>query len=93
MAVMARNFDLTANVMPAPRKRSLREDAYDRAAREARRYLAGGTRSYPDIRARLNELIAEGRRDHADGRLPAREVKAWDTSFRIMFLLGTWRPL
>jgi hypothetical protein len=90
---MARNFYLTADMAAAPREESLREDAYGRAAREARRFLSGGDRSYLDIRARLDEVIAEGRRDLAGRRVAADDIEAWDTSFRIMFLLGTWRPL
>jgi hypothetical protein len=90
---MARNFHLTASTAVAPREENLREDAYDRAAREARRYLAGGDRSYRDIRARLDELIADSRRELAARRIAADDVEAWDTSFRAMFLLCTWQPL
>ena len=89
---MARNFYLTAGTAAAPREKSLREDAYDRAAREARRYLAGGDRSYLDIRARLDELISEGRGELIGRHVAADDIEAWDTSFRAMFLLRTWRP-
>jgi hypothetical protein len=89
---MAQDFYLTSDMAQAPRERSLREDAYDRAAREARRYLAGGHRSYLDIRARLDELIAQGRRELA-GSVSPDDIEAWDTSFRTMFLLSAWRPL
>jgi hypothetical protein len=90
---MARNFYLTAGTAAAPREKSLREDAYDRAAREARGFLAGGDRSYLDIRARLDELIADGRRELATKRVVADDIEAWDTSFRAMFLLCAWHPL
>jgi hypothetical protein len=93
MAAMARNFYLTADTAAAPRGKSLRENAYDRAAREARGFLAGGDRSYPDVRARLDELIAAGRRELAIKRVAADDIEAWDTSFRAMFLLSAWRPL
>ena len=89
---MARNFYLTADTAAAPRGKRLREDAYDRATREARRYLAGGDRSYLDIRARLDELISEGRGELIGRRVAADDIEAWDTSFRAMFLLRTWRP-
>ena len=92
MAAMARNFYLTSDAMTAVREDSLREDAFRRAAREARRYLAGGGRSYLDIRVRLDELIAEGRREFAGKRVVPDDLEAWDTSFRIMFLLRTWQP-
>jgi hypothetical protein len=92
MAAMARNFYLTADTAAAPREKSLREDAYDRAAREAKGFLSGGDRSYLDIRARLDELIADGRRELADRRVSPDEIEAWDTSFRAMFLLCAWRP-
>ena len=71
----------------------MREDAYDRAVREARGYLAGGDRSYPEIRARLDQLIAEGRRGLAERRVAAADIEAWDTSFRAMFLICAWQPL
>jgi hypothetical protein len=90
---MARNFYLTADVATPPQEDCLREDAYDRAAREARRFLSGGDRSYLDIRTRLDEVIAEGRRELADGRVEAEDVEAWDTSFRAMFLLCAWHPV
>jgi hypothetical protein len=90
---MARNFYLAADMATAPEEGSLREAAYGRATREARRFLSGGDRSYLDIRARLDELIAEGRRELAGRRVAADDIEAWDTSFRAMFLLGTWRPL
>ena len=90
---MARNFYLTAGAATALPDGSLREDAYDRAVQEARRFLSGGDRSYLDIRVRLNELIADGRRELADNRVNPDEIEAWDTSFRAMFLLRTWRPL
>ena len=92
MATMARNFYLTSDMAKAPREGSLREDAYARAAREARRYLADGDRSYLEIRARLDELIAEGRRELAGRRIAAADIEAWDMSFRAMFLIRTWRP-
>jgi len=92
MAAMARNFYLTAGTAAAPREENLRADAYDRAVREAKRYLTGGDRSYPDIRARLAEVIADGRRELADRRVAPDDIEAWDTSFRAMFLLCTWRP-
>lgn len=93
MAAMARNFYLTADTPTAPRKKSLREHAYDRAAREARGFLSGGDRSYLDIRARLDELVAHGRRELAGRRVAADDIEAWDTSFRIMFLLRAWHPM
>ena len=92
MTAMARNFYLTAHAGAALREQSLREDAYDRAAREARRFLSGGDRSYLDIRARLHELVTDGRRELADRCVAADDIEAWDTSFRAMFLLRTWRP-
>jgi hypothetical protein len=92
MAAMARNFYLTADTA-APSEQSLREDAYDRAAREARGFLSGGDRSYLDVRARLDELIAAGRRELAGRRIAADDIEAWDTSFRVMFLLCAWHPL
>ncbi len=92
MAAMAENFYLTADAATAPRVGSLREDAYGRAAREARRFLSGGDRSYPDIRARLDELIAAGRRELAVRRVAADDIEAWETSFRAMFLLCAWHP-
>ena len=90
---MARNFYLTADTAAAPREKSLREDAYDRATREARGFLSGGDRSYLDIRARLDELVADGRRELAGRRVGADDIEAWDTSFRAMFLLRAWHPL
>jgi hypothetical protein len=93
MAVMARNFYLSADAAAAPREGSLREDAYGRAAREARRFLSGRNPGYLDVRARLDEVIADGRRELAGKRLAADDIEAWDTSCRIMFLLCTWRPL
>ena len=93
MTAMARNFYLTAHAAAALREQSLREDAYDRAAREARRFLSGGDRSYLDIRTRLDELIAAGRRELAGRRVAADDIEAWDTSFRAMFLLCAWHPL
>ena len=93
MAAMARNFYLTAETAAAPREKSLREDAYDRAAREAKGFLAGGDRSYLDVRARLDELVAAGRGEFATKRVPADDIEAWDTSFRVMFLLCAWPPL
>jgi hypothetical protein len=90
-AAMARNFYLTADAA-VPREESLREDAYDRAAREARRFVSGGDRSYLDLCARLDELIAAGRRELAGRRVAADDIEAWDTSFRAMFLLSTWQP-
>ena len=89
---MARNFYHAADAAAAPSEESLRQDAYDRAAREARRFLSGGDRSYPDIHARLDELIVAGRRELAGGRLAAHDIEAWDTSFRAMFLLCAWQP-
>ena len=89
---MARNFYLTADRAAAPREKSLREDAYDRAAREARAFLSGGDRNYLDVRARLDELIAAGRRELAVRRVAAEDIEAWDTSFRVMFLLCAWYP-
>lgn len=76
----------------APPEQSLRESAYDHATREARRFLSGGDRSYFDIRARLEELIAVGRRDLAGRRVAADDIEVWDTSFRVMFLLCAWQP-
>ena len=90
---MARNFYLTADAAAAPREGSLREDAYDRAAREARRFLSGRNPGYLDVRARLDELIAAGRRELATKRVVADDIEAWDTSFRAMFLLCAWHPL
>jgi len=92
MAAMARNFYLTSDIASAPRHRPLREDAYHRAAGEAQRFLSAQARSYPDIRARLDEVIAEGRRELAAERVTAEEIEAWDTSCRIMFLLHAWQP-
>jgi hypothetical protein len=89
---MARNFYLSADV-DAPRQDNLRENAYDRATREARRFLSGGNRGYLDIRARLDEVIAEGRRELKARRVADDDVEAWDISCRIMFLLSSWRPL
>jgi hypothetical protein len=89
---MARNFYLTADAA-APCEQSLREDAYDCAAREARGFLSEGERSYLDVLARLDELIAAGRRELAGRRVAATDVDAWDTSFRVMFLLCAWHPL
>ncbi len=89
---MARNFYLIAEAAPALPDGSLREDAYDRAAGEAKAYLAGGDRSYLDIRARLDELIVAGRRELAIKRVGADDIEAWDTSFRAMFLLCAWHP-
>jgi hypothetical protein len=71
----------------------LREDAYHRAAGEAQRFLSGRDRSYLDIRARLDEVIAEGRRELAAECVTAEDIEAWDTSCRIMFLLQAWQPL
>jgi hypothetical protein len=89
---MARNFYLTADAA-APRSGNLREDAYDRATREARRFLSAGDRGYSDIRMRLDQLIAEGRRELAGRRVAPDDIEAWDTSFRAMFLLCAWHPL
>ena len=90
---MARNFYLTPGVATVPQEDSLREDAYDRAAREARSFLSDGIRSYSDIRLQLDELIAEGRRELAGRRIAADAIEAWDTSFRAMFLLCAWCPM
>jgi hypothetical protein len=93
MAAMARNFYLTAGTAGTPRDGGLREHAYDCAAREARLYLADGDRSYLAIRARLADAITDGRRELAARRVAADDIEAWDTSFRTMFLLCTWKPL
>jgi hypothetical protein len=93
MTAMARNFYFTADAAAGFPEAGLREDAYDRAVREARGYLAGGDRSYPEIRARLDQLIAEGRRELADSRVSPGDIEAWDTSFRAMFLLCAWHPV
>ena len=93
MAAMARNFYLTADTTTALRKKSLQEQAYDRASRESRRFLSGGDRSYLDVRARLDELIADGRRELAARRVAPDQIEAWDTSCRIMFLLCAWHPV
>lgn len=89
---MARNFYLSSDVATIPREANLRGAAYARATREARRYRAGGDRSYLEIRARLDELVSEGRRELIGRRVEADDIEAWDTSFRAMFLLRTWRP-
>jgi hypothetical protein len=89
---MARNFYLTADLATAPLEASLREDAYDRAAREAWRFLSDENRSYLEIRARLDELIAAGRRELAGRRVTVDDIETWDTSFRAMFLICAWRP-
>jgi hypothetical protein len=88
---MARNFYLTSG-MAVPSGRSLREDAYRRAAVEARRFLSGRDRSYLDLRARLDAAIADGRRELAGRRVATDDIEAWDTSCRIMFLLRAWQP-
>jgi hypothetical protein len=93
MAAMARNFYLTSGVATIPRADWLRKDAYDSAAREARLFLSAGDRSYLDIRARLDELVADGRRELAGKRIAPDAIEAWDTSFRAMFLLRTWQPV
>jgi hypothetical protein len=90
---MARSSYLTAGTATALPAGSLRADAYDRATREARRYLASRDRSYLDIRARMDELIADGRRELARERVSPDEIEAWDTSFRVMFLICAWQPL
>ena len=90
---MARNFYLGSDTGVPARQGCLREDAYGRATREARQFLSGGDRGYLDIRAHLNELIAAGRRELAANRVSADDIESWDTSFRAMFLLRTWRPL
>jgi hypothetical protein len=92
MAAMAQNFYLISDIATAPRDGSLREDAYDRAAREARRFLSGRDLSYLDMRARLDEVIADGRRQLAARFVAADDIEAWDTSCRIMFLLRAWKP-
>jgi hypothetical protein len=89
---MARNFYLTADAAAVLPDGSLRDDAYDRAAREARRYLAGRYRSYLEIRARLDELIADGRHELACRRVSPDDIEGWDTSFRAMFLICAWQP-
>lgn len=89
---MARNFYLSSDVATILREANLRGAAYARATREARRYRAGGDRSYLDIRARLDELVSEGRRELIGRRVAPDDIEAWDTSFRAMFLLRTWRP-
>jgi hypothetical protein len=76
----------------AHRDRSLREDAYGCAAREAQRFQTGRNLSYLDMRARLEEVIVDGRRELAGLRTAADDIDAWDTSCRIMFLLRAWRP-
>jgi hypothetical protein len=88
---MARNFYLTSD-MAVPRGRSLREDAYRRAAIEARRFLSGRDRSYLELRARLDAVITDGRRELAGRRVATDDIEAWDTSCRIMFLLSAWQP-
>lgn len=89
---MARNFYLTADAATARRGDSLREDAYAHAAREAQRFLSNGPRSYRDVRARLDEATSDGRRELEARRVAADDIEAWDTSFRIMFLLRSWQP-
>ena len=71
----------------------MREDAYGRAAGEARGFLSVRDRGYLDIRARLGQLIADGRRELAGRRVAAGDIEAWDTSFRAMFLLCAWHPV
>ena len=88
---MARNFYLTT-----AQRGSLREQAYERASREARLFLSGPDRSYLKLRARLDEVVAQGRRELAPRPISAEEADAWDTSCRIMFLLSwgnTARPV
>jgi hypothetical protein len=92
MTAVARNFYLTSELATVPRQYSLREDAYDRATLEARRFLSGRDRSYRGTRARLDEVIAQGRRELKAQHVAADDLEAWDTSCRIMFLLRTWRP-
>ena len=89
---MARNFYLATDAAAASQEERLRKNAYDRAAREARRFLSGGRRSYLDMRARMDEVIAGGRNELAARRIAAHDIEGWDTSCRIMFLLRSWRP-
>lgn len=89
---MARNFLLTADTATAQTLQSLRDNAYERATKEARRYPAGRDPNYRDVCARLEELIAEGRRELASRQVAAGDVEAWDRSFRVMFLLRSWQP-
>jgi hypothetical protein len=92
---MARNFFLGSEFMAAAAQPGrLREGAYDRARREARLLLSaeGPDRPFRHTLERLDRVIAEGRRELAAQRVPARDIEAWDTSCRIMFLLITWHP-
>ena len=90
---MARNFYLGTDIMAAARQGGLRVDAYDRAAREARLFLsaAGPARSFRDVLERLDRVVADGRRDLVARRRAPKDIEAWDTSCRIMFLLIAWR--
>jgi hypothetical protein len=90
---MARNFYITTGFATVPPEESLRDNAYDRAAREARRFVSDGGRSYLEIRARLDQLIADGRRELAGKRISPGDIEAWDTSFRAMFLICAWHPV
>jgi hypothetical protein len=92
MPAMARNFYLLPEMTTAHRDHSLRDDAYGCAAREAERFLTGRSPGYLDMRARLEEVIVDGRRELAGLRVAADDIEAWDTSCRIMFLLRAWQP-
>jgi len=91
---MAQNLDLTTGASAAPQQRGLRDDAYDRGAREGRLFVgaAGPNASFRDVLDRLDQLVAGGRRELAAKGVPAREIEDWDTSCRIMFLLTAWEP-
>jgi hypothetical protein len=91
---MARNFYLTLDTAAAARRGGLRDDAYSRGAREGRLFLAAAGRdaSFRDVLDRLDQVVAEGRRELAVRHVPPNEIEAWDTSCRIMFLLIAWRP-
>jgi len=92
MVLMARNFYLGSEAVAAVQQCSLRKDAHDRARREARLFLSteGPHRSFRDILARLDRVIADGRREFAARGVAAKDIEAWDTSCRIMFLLNAW---
>jgi hypothetical protein len=94
MAAIVRNLYLGSETMAVARQGCLRNEAYDRANREARLLLSaeGPGRSFRDVLERLDRVVADGRRELAARRVPARDIEAWDTSCRIMFLLIAWRP-
>jgi len=86
---MARNFYFQSDAKLG----RLQADAYKRATQEARSFVpTAGDIPFREVLERLDQMIAIGRRELAARRVGPNDIEAWDTSFRVMFLLLAWRP-